>query len=396
MRSPFKALFWLLGLIVAATALAILARYNTAYAILVFPSLEHRVLISMNLFIVLFIALFALVYVGTRLVERTLALPTAVAAWRKKRMEERAARALQDAERLLLEGRYGQAFRHAELAWDGQASPGIAALIAAKAAHHLREPARRQLWLTRAAEHDREGKDARLMVEAERAVADRRFNDASALLTQLRAGGQRHIAALRLSLQTEQARGHWAEVARLARQLRKVNALSADQVTPLLRRAHIEKLRDAESDRDALDAVWQTIPEAERLDNGLLLRAVPYLIGAGADKLAIEAIEKALEKEWEPELALLYSRCKGPELRAQLATAERWLKAHPDDDKLLLSLGHLCLRAELWGKAQSYLEASLSLAPSRAAHIALARLAESLDRITEAHAHYRAAAELGA
>jgi len=50
--------------------------------------------------------------------------------------------------------------------------------------------------------------------------------------------------------------------------------------------------------------------------------------------------------------------------------------------------------AELWGKAQHYLEASLAFEESRATHLELARLLDRLARGAEAQRHYRRAAEL--
>jgi HemY protein len=61
---------------------------------------------------------------------------------------------------------------------------------------------------------------------------------------------------------------------------------------------------------------------------------------------------------------------------------------------LLLVLGRFCLQKQLWGKAQSYFEASLSLKPSRAAHIALAKLLDQLEQPALATKHFRAAALL--
>jgi HemY protein len=61
--------------------------------------------------------------------------------------------------------------------------------------------------------------------------------------------------------------------------------------------------------------------------------------------------------------------------------------------RLLLALGRLCLSQGLWGKAQAYLEASLSLAEQREARLELARLLEQTERSGEALPHYRAAAE---
>ncbi|HEY8681930.1 MAG TPA: heme biosynthesis protein HemY, partial [Rhodanobacter sp.] len=43
---------------------------------------------------------------------------------------------------------------------------------------------------------------------------------------------------------------------------------------------------------------------------------------------------------------------------------ESWLDAHPNDAHLLLTLGRMCVRLKLWGKAQQHLQRSLALAPS--------------------------------
>jgi HemY protein len=48
----------------------------------------------------------------------------------------------------------------------------------------------------------------------------------------------------------------------------------------------------------------------------------------------------------------------------------------------------------LWGKAQSYLEASVSVAPSRAAYTILGQLAEKLQKPDEAMGYFQKAMEL--
>ena len=50
----------------------------------------------------------------------------------------------------------------------------------------------------------------------------------------------------------------------------------------------------------------------------------------------------------------------------------------------MLTLGRLARAGQLWGKAQSYFEASLSIQPTLAAHAELARLLQALDRADEA------------
>ena len=55
----------------------------------------------------------------------------------------------------------------------------------------------------------------------------------------------------------------------------------------------------------------------------------------------------------------------------------------------------LCESAGLWGKAQSYLEASLAVQPSQAAHLELARLFDRIGKAEDADRHYRAASDPG-
>jgi HemY protein len=64
---------------------------------------------------------------------------------------------------------------------------------------------------------------------------------------------------------------------------------------------------------------------------------------------------------------------RGSDPARQLQTAEGWLKEHPADPSLLLTLGRLCLQTSLWGKARDYLESSLRLQRNPEACAELAR-----------------------
>jgi Uncharacterized enzyme of heme biosynthesis len=56
---------------------------------------------------------------------------------------------------------------------------------------------------------------------------------------------------------------------------------------------------------------------------------------------------------------------------------------------LLLALARLCARQSLWGKAQSYVEASIAVDASYAAHLEAARLYERAGNVDAANRHYR-------
>jgi len=70
------------------------------------------------------------------------------------------------------------------------------------------------------------------------------------------------------------------------------------------------------------------------------------------------------------------------------------LTTHNQDAVLLRVLGMLCQRAQLWGKAQTYLEASLALDDGWRAHLALGEMLGRQGRDTEANAHFVAALKL--
>jgi HemY protein len=52
------------------------------------------------------------------------------------------------------------------------------------------------------------------------------------------------------------------------------------------------------------------------------------------------------------------------------------------------------MRQGLWGKAQSYIEASIALEPTRDGHMTLAALMERIGKHQEAVLHFRKSAEL--
>ena len=78
----------------------------------------------------------------------------------------------------------------------------------------------------------------------------------------------------------------------------------------------------------------------------------------------------------------------------QIERAERWLSAQSSDASLLFALGQLCVRQDLWGKAQNYLDASISIEPTPVAHLAAAQLHQKLGNADAVRRHIWAALEL--
>lgn len=385
---------WLVTFVVVAAlavAFALAVRYGEGYALFVYP--PWRIEVSLTLLLLAALALFALLYGTLRLASHAARLPGQVAAFRRRTRARRAHEALRQAWQAHMEGRFGRAEKLAGRAYALDEAPGMAALLAARAAHAMRDPVRRGRWLARAADAPGASRAARLATEAEAAVDERRFEEARALLHELHATGPRHAATLRLLLRAEQGLQNWDEVLRLLRILEKRDAVPAELAAQLRSTATVENLRRKALDAEALAAYLAALPAAERARPRVAATAARLFIDLGACERAHPVIRAALEAQWSSELAALYGECRGSDDLARIELCERWLADHPRDPGLLLALGRLCAGRELWGKAQSYLDASLSAQPSRAAHVELARLMERIGRDADANRHYRAAAD---
>lgn len=390
-----RGLFWALVLSGLAVAVALGARTNDGYVLLVVP--PWRAEISLNLFIIVLLAILFVLYVGMRALAITFGLPKRVREYQAQRQRESAGLVFQDAVRLLFEGRFGQALKKATEAHGAGTAPGLSALIAARAAQRMREPEKQQYWLEHAKTDDPRTEAATLMLDAEMANEARRFDEALAALEKLQGKQGRHIAALRLELRARQGVGDWDGVLKLARQLVKRDALPAEVVREIRTQAHLGNIAKRVADQGRLTAYLRAVPEDER-GRRVVLAAARALVGQGAEAEAQKLIESILDNagndDWQPDLVAIYGRLTNSEQTARIAKAEAWLRRHPDDARLLKALGRMCLRQRLWGKAQSYLEASLSVAPSQQAHLELARLFDQLERPEEANKHYRASALL--
>jgi len=392
-----KGLFWVIALFGLAVAVALGAHYNDGYVLLVFP--KWRAEASLNLFIIALFALYFVLYLAMRALSVTLGLPKRVREYQARRQRENAGLVFQDALRLLFEGRFGQALKKATEAHATGTAPGLSALIAARAAQRMREPEKQQYWLEHAKTDDPRTEAATLMLDAEMANEARNFDVALAALEKLQGKQGRHIAALRLELRARQGLGDWDGVLKLARQLVKRDALPVEVVREIRTQAHLGNIAKRVADQGKLTAYLRSLPEDER-GRRVVLAAARALVDLGAEAETQKLIESVLDavkhEEWQPELVAIYGRLTHSEQTARIAKAEAWLRQHPDDARLLKALGRMCLRQRLWGKAQSYLEASLSVEPSQQGHLELARLFDQLQRADEANKHYRASALLDA
>jgi HemY protein len=383
-----KTAIWIVGIAAAAVALTLAARYNSGYALFVLPS--YRIELSLNLLIVLVVAAFAIGYAVVRAALAALVLPRRVREYRLARRREKARSTLLEALHEYFAGRYGRAEKAAAASLEAGEQPVLSAVLAARAAHQLRAHERRDRYLAAGAAVPDE-QLARLVTEAELLLDDRRHQEALDLIRQL---PRRHSAALKLELKAQQQLRNWEQVLALTEELRKRNAFDTTQAEQVRRHALAENLKRKLLDSHALEEAWGRLAAADRTDRRVAAAAAQCFSALGGAEQAHRIIEQALEAEWDSELVRLYGESGAGGTVARIQRAEAWLQSHPRDAALLLTLGRLCAEQELWGKAQSYLDASIAIEPTHTAHLAAARLQETLGNADAARRHHREALDL--
>lgn len=383
---------WAVILAAVAVGVALLARTSTGYVVIV--AAPWRVELSLNLLVFLVVAGYFAFYFLARLAASLVAIPRRVRDYQESRTRSRLRQSLDDALLAFFQGRYASAQKSAAAALQGDETKGVAAIIAARSAHELGRFSEREQFLEEAKGHAPEVDQARLTTLADLLVSQGRHEEALALLRDLSSRDARNLRLLRLKLQAEQALRQWDEALATLASLSRLGGIGPAEAAAIRRGAHLGNLNRKAQDAPGLAAYWKQLPAEMRTDPSVAATAARYHLALGGNAEAQAIIEQALEHDWSANLVALYGESAGAEALPQIERAEKWLRAHARDPALLLALGKLCMRQGLWGKAQSYIEASLALEPTHDGHMTLAALMEQIGKPHEAVLHFRRSAEL--
>jgi HemY protein len=100
-------------------------------------------------------------------------------------------------------------------------------------------------------------------------------------------------------------------------------------------------------------------------------------------------IRQVLKYRWQGDLVELYGKLPFNNINRQLIIVNAWLKMYGQRPELLLLLGNLCVREQLWGKAKDYYEKCLMQGPNAQASLDYGRLLEQLGETDAAMQKYR-------
>ncbi len=261
----------------------------------------------------------------------------------------------------LAEGRLAQGERLLTRGARHSETPLLNYLAAARAAQMQGDRQRRDAWLNMACEQEPAATDAVLLTQAELQLEDGQYAEALISLNRVRERQPGHAQALKLLGELHQRRSEWQPLVELLPQIRRHGNVAADMLDEWSVAAYSNIMAATQTDRSALERLWDDIPRHLRREPRLSLARAQALITCGAIDDAEQEIRRTLKDDWSAALVSLYGELAVADPAAHLKRIETWLKEHPEDPVLLLAAGRTCVRHQLWGKARSYFEASLAL-----------------------------------
>ncbi|HVT36492.1 MAG TPA: heme biosynthesis HemY N-terminal domain-containing protein [Nevskiaceae bacterium] len=339
-----------------------------------------------------------LLYLAARLLLLAVRLPTTLREVAQRRRGDRAQESFEAGLLKLLEGNW----RRAEIELVRRAADHHAAhlnyLGAARAAQRVGAGDRRDHYLRLAARSAPELEFATLLTQAELQRERGEYALARDTALALRNREPMHPYAIELLAECYAALRAWEALRALLPEAEKASALTPSRVRELMIRAMTEMMRAAvdEARLDRLKSIWDCAPARFRDELEVRRAYARGLARLNADAEALALITGTLAKNWDGEMVLLYGELHAVDPLAQLATIEQWLNQYGEKHELLVTAGRACLRNKLWGKARSYLEAVLRVAPSPAAYLELAHLCEQTQNTVEANRWYQQGLEMAA
>lgn len=365
-------LFLIVALLIGAVAGHFMLE-NNGYVLINFRGYT----VEMSVPVLLFVTFIA--YIAVRALVRIWQTPRELgemaARARSRRSGERIAKALA----ALSEGKLARGERLLTKGAASSETPLLSYLAAARAAQAQGDRQRRDGWLKMAHDSDGDAENAVLLTQAELQIAAGEFDAARKSLTHIRESQPGHPLALKLLGELYHAEQDWHALTDLLPQLRRAKNISSRQLDDWTIEAIEAQLTAPNLDIDSINAYWNLLPRALKKHNRLRRARIAALITGGNEDVAATEICRTLKTDWDDDLVAAYGALRLPNKHAQLRQTEKWLNHEPENAVVLLAAGRASVRNELWGKARSYIESSLAIAPTPAAYHELGQLMIQLE-----------------
>ncbi len=368
----------LLSLIALLLAVAIgsLAGSDSGYVMMTISGWTIQT--SATLFVMVLFVGFILLYLVVRSAVRFWQAPNDVRVWRAHRRQRRAEKYLTQGLIHMTEGQWKKAEKEFYRAAPYSRAPYVNYLCAARAAQEMGAVERRDDYLKLAYQNNPDATIAVGITQAELQLDQKQTEQALATLKHLQHKQPQQSQVKQLLLDTYSDLNDWQSMLKLIPAVEKSGIYSREQIEARQLEAYAGLLKEAgtRDNKKQLDSVWLSIPRKLKQHFYLIeVYVVERLRFAGTEDCE-ELLRATLKKNWDAILIRLYGLVQGKDSNRQLQVAESYLSNHARDPILLLSLGRICIRNKLWGKARDYLQESLDVQPNPEAYYEFAKLHE--------------------
>lgn len=293
----------------------------------------------------------------------------------------------------LIEGNWRAAEHYLLEGIDQSDAPLINYLAAAKAAQELKAYDRRDNYLRKAHEISPHAEIGIGLTQAKLQYEQGQLEQALATLGHLRRIAPKHTFVLKLLEKVYIRLADWLALLKLLPYLKKANLITDDQYLIFEKNIYHELLKNAAQKQDSLtliQTIWQSTSKKIQRDPEFVYAYAKLLLAHAGTEDQIEVlIHKTLKRTWDKNLVNVYGLLETTDPKNQLSHAEHWQKQYGNHAVLSLTLGRLCLRCQLWGKAKYYFEESLKFEATPEANAEYGKLLEKFGEMDEATKHYR-------
>jgi len=310
--------------------------------------------------------------------------------WREAQVQRRQDRARRSLARGLLEmseGNWAESEETLTRSARDAEMPAAHYLVAARAADLQGASDRRDDWINRALDVSGSERAPALIMQAEMHLKHKQYQAALAALKQLEQSHSANARAVLLQARIYRQTGDWQALAALEPRIRSTRGVSTAFIDEAVAQIYLDRLQAASAahDMDALNAAWKDLPKSLALRPELVVAYARGAMACAENAVAEAELRRLLNRQWDEAAVLAYGELDTEDALITLERAEQWLPDHREDAALLFTCARLSIRAELYGKARSYLQTSIDIRPRLEAWHLLATLLEQLGEREQAN-----------
>lgn len=291
---------------------------------------------------------------------------------------------------LLIEGRWKKAERILLAGVNQSPEPLINYLGAARAAQENQAFDRRDAYIKKAQQIAPNANLAIGLTQAELEIERHQYEHAIGTLTHLQQLAPKHPRVLKLLEIVYVRLADWQNLEKLLPYFRKAKLISREEGQAFEKNLYCEMLRSSQQrNPEELRKIWDSIPRVLKKQADVISAYVQQLTRFSETKEIEELIRTAMKQDYRPELVQIYGDFSFNNVNRQLVIVGAWLKMYGPQQALLVLLGKLCVKAQLWGKAKDYFQKCLAIGPHAEASLEYGKLLESLGETEAAMQAYR-------